>query len=151
MSSRGFEFVGMLDGSSATPCIRSMVLGQASAHHIGDLMIQASDGYLDLVTTSTGEVTCVCQEEIAAADISAGTTTAKVAMITSNQIWRCSMDSATCTIVVGYAKTVDTADANTLDADGSSGGAILLSRDKTDDDGYVLAEVVFPDTTFGNA
>ena len=150
MSSRGFEFAGMLDGSNATPVIRDFILGTASAYTMGDLVVQAADGDVDKVTTGITEVTGVMMETVPAAAITAGTTTAKVAIITRNQIWRCSMDSATCTIVCGYAKTVDTADCNTLDANGTGGSAILLSRDMVDDDGYVLAEVVFPDTTWGN-
>jgi hypothetical protein len=150
IASKGFEFVGMLDGSNATPVIRDFILSTAAAHKTGDLMVVASDGDLTQATTSTTEVTAVCMETIAAADITAGTTTAKCAIITHNQIWRCSMNSATCTIVIGYAKTVDTIDANTLDPSGTSGAGILLSRDMTDDDGYVLAEIVFSDTTFGN-
>jgi hypothetical protein len=152
MSTRGFEFAYMLDGSDATPVIRDFTLGVAQAHHIGDLVLMKSDGYVDQVTGTTTEVTGVVQEEVAAAAITAGTTKAKVAIITRNQMWRCSMDATSTTLLAGYDKTVDTADCNTIDADdGTNGRMILVDVSQVDDDGYVLAYVVFSDTTFGNA
>jgi hypothetical protein len=97
-------------------------------------------------------VTGVIQEEFAAAAITAGTTKAKLAIITRNQVWRCSMDAASTTMVAGYDKTVDTTDCNTIDADDPTNGRMILVDASTlDDDGYVLAYVVFSDTTFGNA
>lgn len=152
MASRGFEFVGMLDGSNATPVIRDFVLGVAAAHHIGDLVIMQSDGYVDQASGTVTEVTGIIQEEVAAAAITAGTTTAKVAVLTRNQIWRCSMDAASTTAKVGYTKTLDVADANTIDADDLSNGSMCpVDITKTDASGNVLAEVVFLDTTFGNS
>jgi hypothetical protein len=151
MASRGFEFVSMLDGSCGTPVIRDFTLGVAAAHHIGDLMLMQSDGYVDQVTTTTTEVTGVCMEEVAAAAITAGTTKAKLAILSRNQIWRCSSDGTSITAVPGYHKAVDTVDCNTVDASSTSGGAIcILSEDTLDDDGYVIPEIVFLDTTFGN-
>ena len=141
----------MLDGSNATPLIRDFILGTAAAHKVGDLMGMASDGDVDAVTTSTGEVSCIMQEAVASGDVTAGTTTAKAAIITRNQVWRCSMDASSTSLVVGYTKTVDTVDANTVDADASTGAClILVDVSNTDDEGNVLAHVVFGDTTFGN-
>ncbi|MBU2051245.1 MAG: hypothetical protein KKH61_20045 [Gammaproteobacteria bacterium] len=151
MASRGFEFAYMLDGSNATPVIRDFTLGAAAAHLVGDLMLMQSDGYIDAVTGTTTEVTCIMQEAIAAADITAGTTTGKAAIITRNQVWRCSMDAASTAAVVAYTKTLDTADKNTIDADDVTNGSMTLVETGTDDDGYVLAYVVFADTSFGNA
>ena len=152
MASRGFEFAYMLDGSNATPLIRDFTLGQAAAHKVGDLMLMQSDGYIDQVTTATAEVTGVMQEAVAAGDITAGTTKAKVAILTRNQVWRCSMDASSTSLKAGYCKTIDTVDANTLSAtDTTGGGAILVDASETDDDGNVLAYVNFSDTTFGNA
>lgn len=151
MASRGFEFDSMLDGSDATPVIRDFTAGAAAAHHIGDLVLMQSDGYVDQVTGTTTEVTGVVQEEMAAASITAGTTKIKLAIITRNQVWRCSMDAATTTAVVGYTKTLDTADCNTIDADDITNGRMIpVDTSELDDDGYVLARVVFSDTTFGN-
>ena len=152
MASRGFEFVDMLDRSGGTPKTIDLILGVAAAHKVGDLVLMQSDGYVDQVTGSTTEVTGVMQEAVAAADITAGTTKAKVAIITPNQIWRCSCDAATVSAVVGYTKTWDTVDANTIDADDITNGAMIAYKiDDLDDDGNVLAQVVFSDTTFGNA
>lgn len=152
MASRGFEFAYMIDGTNATPLIRDFILGAAADHKVGDLMLIQSDGYADQVTGTTTEVTAVMMEAVATASITAGTTKAKMAVLTHNQVWRCSMDDSTTSLVVGYTKKVDTADCNTLDADdGSNGAAILVDASQLDDDGNVLAYVVFSDTTFGNA
>ncbi len=151
MSSRGFEFVGMLDGGSQTPVTRDFILSTAAAHNVGDLMVIASDGDVTQATSTTAEVVGVMQERVAAAAITAGTTQAKLAIITREQIWRCSMDAATTAFVVGTTKTIDTADCNTISATDSTGGRMcLLDASGLDDDGYVLAYVVFLDTTFGN-
>ena len=150
MATRGFEFAYMLDGSNATPVIRDFTLGVAAAHIIGDLMLMQSDGYIDAVTGTTTEVTCIMQEAFAAADVTAGTTLGKAAIITRNQVWRCSMDATSTSAVVGYTKTIDTVDKNTIDADDLTNGDMILVDTGTDDDGNVLAYVVFADTTFGN-
>ena len=152
MASRGFEFAYMLDGSGATPVIRDFTLGVAAAHLVGDLMLVQSDGYIDAVTTPAAEVTCIMQEAIASADVTAGTTVGKAAILTRNQVWRCSMNAATTAFVVGVTKTVDTVDKNTLSSTDSTGGkAILVDASTLDDDGNVMAYVVFSDTSFGNA
>ena len=152
MATRGFEFAKMIDGTNATPVIRDFVLGAAAAHLVGDLMLVQSDGFIDAVTGSTTEVTCVMMEAVAAADITAGTTQAKAAVITRNQVWRCSTDATTAaTALVGTVKTWDTADKNTIDADDVTNGSMIVYDKGTDDDGNVLGYVVFSDTTFGNA
>ena len=151
MASRGFEFAYMLDGSKATPVIRDFTLGAAAAHLVGDLMLMQSDGYIDAVTGSTTEVTCVMQEAVAAAAITAGTTTAKAAIITNLQVWRCSMDASSTTALPFYDKTIDTADKNTIDADDLTNGRMMLVDTDTDDDGNVLAYVTFRVPSAGNA
>lgn len=151
MASRGFEFAYNLDGSTLTPLIKDVTLGVAAAHKVGDLMLIQSDGYADQVVGSIDEVSCIMQEAVAAGDITAGTTKAKAAIITHNQVWRCSMDAASTAAVVGYTKTLDTVDCNTIDADDVSNGSMILWDTGTDDDGNVLAYVVFADTTWGNA
>ena len=153
MSTRGFEFYGNISKSNATPVIRDFILSTAVAHAAGDLVCVASDGDVTQVTGTTTEVTGVMQETIAAADITAGTTTGKVAIITRNQIWKCSSDASTATTtIIGYIKTLDTADCNTIDADDiTNGSMILLDKSATDDDGNLIFQVVFADTTFGNA
>ena len=152
MATRGFEFAYMLDGSNATPLIRDVVLGVAAAHKVGDLMKIQTDGFADQVTGSTTEVSGVMMEAVAAADITAETTKAKMAIITRNQVWRCSTDATTAaTALVGTIKIWDTVDANTIDAsDVTNGAMIVVDTSELDDDGNVLGYVVFADTTFGN-
>ena len=150
MATRGFEFAYNLDGSSLTPVIRDITLGVAAAHKVGDLMLIQSDGFADQVTSATAEVTGVMMEALAAGAITAGTTKGKMAIITRGQVWRCSMNATSTAFLVGYTKTIDTTDANTISATDSSGGAMILYDTGTDDEGNVLAYVVFSDTTFGN-
>jgi hypothetical protein len=149
MASRGFEFAYMLDGTESTPVIRDFTLGETTAYKVGDIVAMQSDGYVDKLTASIGEVTGVMME--AQASASAGVTKAKVAIVTRNQVWRCSMDATTTSAVVAYTKTVDVADQNTIDADDITNGSLTLVDTGTDDEGNVLAYVVFSDTSFGNA
>jgi hypothetical protein len=148
MASAGFEFGYMLDGSNATPVIRDFTLGETTAYKAGDVVLIQSDGYADKVTASVAEVTGIMQESITPA--SAGATSGKVAIVTSQQVWRCSTDASSCAAVTGYTKTVDLADQNTIDADDITNGSMIKVDAGTDDDGNVLLYVVFPDTTFGN-
>jgi len=161
MATRGFEFAYMMDGSPATPVIRDFTLGVAAAHLVGDLMLVQSDGYIDAVTNTTTEVTCVMMEAVAAGDITAGTTTAKAAILTRNQVWRCSTGAATAaTALVGTVKTWDTSDKNTIGATDITGGAMIVAEGEPgaddisshfDEEGFVIGYVVFSDTSFGNA
>jgi hypothetical protein len=131
MASRGFEF---------------------AAHKVGDLMVIESDGDLTQAAATATEMTAICQEAVAAASITAGTTKAKCAILTRNQVWRCSADASTMSGVVGYTKANDIVDCNTIDADNVDHGSIIIvDKSSLDDDGNVLCYVVFADTTFGNA
>lgn len=151
MATRGFEFVGMIDGSNATPVIKDFILSTAAAHKVGDLMTIESDGDLTQAAATNTEFTAVCQEAVAAAAITAGTTTAKMAILTRNQIWKCSADSATVSGVVGYTKTNDIVDCNTIDADNTDHGSIIIyDKSELDDAGNAIIQVIFADTTFGN-
>lgn len=149
MSTRGFEFAYMLDGSNATPLIRDFRLAASAAHKVGDLVVVASDGDVALVTTGVAEVTGIMQEAVGTADIDAGTTLAKVAIATRNQVWRCSLDATSTTAVVGVTKNLDTVDANTIDADNFDGSLCLVDSIAADD-GTLVGYVTFVDTTFGN-
>jgi hypothetical protein len=164
MATRGFEFAYMLDGSNATPVIRDFILGVAADHLIGDLMQVQTDGFIDAVAGSIDEVTCIMQEYVASADVTAGTTIAKAAIITRGQVWRCSTDATSAaTALIGTVKTWDTVDKNTIDADDVTNGSMIVAEgsanadtplaypSELDDDGNVIGYVVFSDTTFGNA
>ena len=160
MATRGFELAYMVDGSPGTPVIRDFILGIAADHLVGDLMKVQTDGYIDAVTDTTTEVTCVMMEKVLTADVTAGTTQAKAAIITRNQVWRCSTDASTAaTALIGTVKTWDTADKNTIDADDVTDGAMIVAEGepspadisgRLDDDGNVIGYVIFADTSFGN-
>ena len=151
MATRGWEFAYMLDGSNATPVIRDFILSTAAAHKVGDLMVIETDGDLTQAAATATEVTAVCQEAVAAASITAGTTQAKCAIITRNQVWRCSSDSTAISAVIGVTKTNDIVDCNTVDADNTDHGSlILVDKSQSDDDGNLIFYAVFADTTFGN-
>lgn len=149
MATRGFEFVGMIDGSNAVPVVRDFLLGETTAYNQGDVVLMQSDGYADKVTGSTTEVLGVMQETIT--PTVAGASYGKVAIVTSSQIWKCSMDATTTSGVIGYTKTMDTADCNTIDADDVTNGRMALLDTGVDDDGNVLGYVTFRVPTFGNA
>lgn len=149
MASRGFEFAYMLDGSNATPVIRDFAMGETTAYAVGDVVAMQSDGYVDKLTGSVGEVTGIMMEAVTPA--SAGVTSAKVAIVTQHQVWRCSTDATACTAVTGYTKTVDLADQNTIDASDITNGSLIKVDADTDDDGNVLLYVAFADCTFTNA
>ena len=147
MATRGFEFAYMLDRSGATPLIRDWPIGTIDAN-MGDVLTIDSGGYGTAVGTATTEVLGVLMED------TGGTVSSyaeyKVALASREQVWRCSMDADSSAFVVGYTKTVQFVDGNTIDADGETSGAMILVDTDTDDDGYVLGYVVFHDTTFGN-
>src|SRR5512147_1795186 len=106
MASAGFEFAYMLDGSNATPVIRDLPVHGTGAYAVGDLVkINGSaGGEVARVTNTIGEVTGVMQEARASGSDAA---VMKVAILTREQVWRCSMDAATTAFVVGVTKTID--------------------------------------------
>lgn len=150
MATKGFEFAGALDRPGVTPTITDLPVNGTGAYAVGDLVLLNSSGQCAGVTANAGEVTAVIQEARAALGAADGDEV-KVAIITKNQIWRCSMDASTTAAVIGYTKTCDVADANTLDADDISNGSLIYwGTDGLDKDGNVIALVMFADTTFGN-
>lgn len=147
MATRGFEYHGSLIAGEF-PIVKDLPVDGTGAYAVGDLCLLNSDGQLARVTGSTTEVSAVIQEARASGSDGG---LLKAAIITRTQIWRCSMDATSTTAKVGYTKTIDTVDHNTIDADDLSNGAMILYDTGTDDDGNVLAYVIFADTTFGNA
>ena len=130
MASRGFEFAYNIDGTNSPPMTRDFTLGVAAAHLEGDAMLVQSDGYVDAVTGTTTEVTGIMAEAKASGDVTAGTTLGKMYIVQSHQVWMCSMDAATTTAEIGYDKTIDTADKNTIDADDLSNGRKYFRGDQ---------------------
>jgi len=148
MASRGFEFAGNINGQNSPPVIRDLPVDGTGAYAKGNAVLLNSDGQCAACTNTVTEVTGIMAE--ARASGSDGDLL-KVAIVTPTQIWKCSMDATTTAAVVGYTKTVDLVDSNTIDADDISNGTLILWDTGTDDDGNVLAYVIFSDTTFGNA
>ena len=151
MATRGFEFAYDLTG--ATPVIKDFTCGETTAYAVGDACLIQSDGYIDKVTTSTTEVTGVCMEAVSSTACTVSSTQIKFAVVTPTQVWRCSMDASSTSAKVGYTKTVDTVDANTVDADDISSGALIAWDVSGTDDGgsNILAYVLFSDCTFGGS
>jgi hypothetical protein len=150
MATRGFEPDFTLDGAGG-PMERDFTLGTTTAVRKGDVMLMQSDGYIDPVTGSVGEVTCIAAQAKATADITAGTTTIKAWPVTRDQVWKCSMDAASTLAVPYHTKTLDLADQRTLDADDLVNGSICpIDVSNTDDEGNIEALVVFLDTSAGN-
>ena len=150
MSSTGFEFCYMLDGTHGTPVIRDLPVHGTGAYATGDLVKVngSADGEVARVTNTMAEATGVMQETRTTGVDAAKM---KVAILTREQVWRCSMNAATTAFVVGYTKTIDTVDHNTISATDQTGGTmILVDKSELDDDGNVLAYVVFSSTSFGN-
>lgn len=148
MASRGFEFAYRLDGGQGGPRCVDWPLALIDAN-IGDALTIDTSGYGTAVATDTTEVLGILQEDTGGTVATAGTKY-RVALATHEQVWKCSMDAATTAFIVGYTKAIQFVDGNTIDADGESSGAMILVDTGTDDEGNVLAYVVFHDTTFGN-
>lgn len=148
MATRGFEFAGNFGDKNATPVIRDLPLDGTGAIKVGALLLANSDGQLAAVTGSAKEVTAVAMEARPALGAADGDVR-KVALVTPNQIWRVSMDASSTNAVIGYDKTIDVADAYTVDADDLTNGTLTLYDTGTDDEGNVLAYVTFNSTTFG--
>lgn len=147
MSTKGFEFAYSFDGS--VPVIQDVPVDGTGAFSVGDLCLINSDGQLARVTGTTTEVTAVIQESRASGSDG---DKLKAAVITSHQVWRCSMDAASTNAKAFYTKTIDTVDHNTIDADDLSDGRMMLvDGSQLDDDGNVLAYVTFRVPSVGNA
>ena len=151
MATAGFEFAYNLDGTNAPPVIRDFTLGVAALHKKGDVMTIQADGFIDQNAGSLKEATCIMAETVAAADMTAEVTTAKAAIVNSNQVWRCSSDAATAATALPWAiKRLDTVDANTIDADDVTNGNMMpVEWGGLDSDGNLIIYVVFTKTSLG--
>ena len=127
MATRGFEFAYYIDGSTGSPVIRDWTMVADSSGYLkGDLLILDSSGLADKAGTSTDSVVfAVCQETDTG---SVGSSVKmKVALLTRNQVWRCSTDASAITNwVKGYTHAGTIVDENTIDASGHTGGCMIL-------------------------
>jgi len=150
MATRGFEFAYMLGGEHSN--LRSLdwpVAADTVGYKAGDLLVMTSSGLADKASTSTdGTVFAICAETNTSS-VSASTNF-KVVPISPHQVWRCSTDgTAIATSVVGYTDGVTIVDHNTVDANGASGGCMVIHETGgLDADGYVIAYVSFQVTSW---
>lgn len=149
MSSRGFEFAYMLGGEHSN--LRALdwpMVADAAGYKAGDLLVMDTAGEADKATTATdGTVFAICAETDADAVVASANL--KVIPISPHQVWKCSTDgTAIATSVVGYTDTVTIVDENTVDADGSTGGCMVIHEAGTDDEGNAVAYVSFQVTTW---
>jgi len=127
MATRGFEFAEYIDGSTGSPVIRDWpMVADTAGYSKGDLLILDATGRADKAGTSTDSVVfAVCAETKTTAVSSDDNL--KVALLTRNQVWRCSTDASAITNwVKGYTKAGAIVDHNTIDASGHTGGCMIL-------------------------
>jgi len=150
MATRGFEFAYMLGAEHSN--LRSLdwpVAADTVGYKKGDLLVMTSSGKADKAATSTdGTVFAICAETNTSS-VSASTNF-KVFPISPHQVWKCSTDgsSITSNLVKGYTDTVTIVDHNTIDADGSTGGCMMIHDSASDDDGNKIAYVSFQVTNW---
>lgn len=149
MSGRGFEFAYMLGGETGN--LRALdwpMVADTAGYKAGDLLVMDTAGRADKAATGTDDtVFAVCAET----DTSSVAEDAnlKVVPISPHQVWKCSTDDTAITnSVVGYTDTVTIVDENTVDADGHTGGCMVIHETGTDDEGNVVAYVSFQATTW---
>ena len=117
----------MLRGSTGSPVIRDWpMVADASGYLKGDLLILDATGRADKAGTSTDAVVFgVCQETQTSAV--SNDDNLQVALLTRNQVWRCSTDATALTNwVVGYTRAGTIVDENTIDASGHTGGCMIM-------------------------
>lgn len=145
MATIGFEFAYALDGSGGTPVIRALPVDGTGAYQVGDLCVVNADGQLALAADGLSEATAVIMQTRATGSDGEAL---EAAILAPNQVWRVSMDAASTLAVAGYTKTLDIADARTVDADDLLNGSLKLVATGADNAGNVLAYVQFTHTTF---
>lgn len=143
MATAGFEFAYSLGGGSH-PSYKDMPVNGTGAYAKGDAVVFSS-GKLAAAANTVSTVSAVIAEAR-----SSGTDGGllKVAMVTPDQVWRCSADAAAISASIGD-RTLDLVDANTIDADDATNGSLALIDTDTDTDGNVVCYVTFTNTTFG--
>lgn len=142
MATKGFEFAYSFDGTR--PTIRDWPMDGTGAYAKGDAVVFSS-GKLTAVVNTVSTVSAIVAEPRASG---ADGGLLKVAVVTKNQVWRCSTDGTALTAAIG-ARTQDVVDSNTLDADDASNGSLVVVDTGTDKDGNVVAYVSFSITTVG--
>lgn len=143
MATQGFEFAYSLDGS--VPVVRDFEVDGTGTYGVGDLVVLAS-GQLVKAANTVATVAAVLQE--ARASGSDGDKV-KAAIITNQQVWRCTFDATTFSASLGI-RTQDIASSRLLDADDAANGSLAVI-DVVDDphDTNPVGYVVFTNVQFG--
>ena len=119
MATNGFEFAYALDGS--TPTIRDYPVSGTGTFSQGDLVVFSS-GKLTKAANTVATVSAVMMET---RTTGADGDLMKVALLTNEQVWRCSMDAATYSASVGI-RTQDIASSRVLDANDATNGSLAV-------------------------
>lgn len=143
MATQGFEFAYSLDGS--VPVVRDFEVGGNGTYGVGDLVVLASE-QLVKATNTVSTVAAVLQEGRASGSDG---DKLKAAIITNQQVWRCTFDAATISAPLGI-RTQDIASSRLLDADDAANGSLAVI-DVVDDphDTKPIGYVVFTNVQFG--
>ena len=143
MATQGFEFAYSLDGS--VPVVRDFEVDGTGTFGVGDLVVLAS-GQLVKAANTVSTVAAVLQE-----GRSSGSDgdKLKAAIITNQQVWRCTFDATTYSASLGI-RTQDIASSRLLDADDAANGSLAVI-DVVDDphDANPIGYVVFTNVQFG--
>lgn len=143
MATQGFEFAYSLDGS--VPVVRDFEVDGTGTYGVGDLVVLAS-GQLVKAANTVSTVAAILQE-----GRSSGSDgdKLKAAIITNQQVWRCTFDAATFSASLGI-RTQDIASSRLLDADDAANGSLAVI-DVVDDphDTNPVGYVVFTNVQFG--
>lgn len=143
MATQGFEFAYSLDGS--VPVVRDFEVDGTGTYGVGDLVVLAS-GQLVKAANTVSTVAAVLQE---ARSSGSDGDKLKAAIITNQQVWRCTFDATTFSASLGI-RTQDIASSRRLDADDAANGSLAVI-DVVDDphDTNPIGYVVFTNVQFG--
>jgi len=143
MATQGFEFAYSLDGS--VPVVREFEVDGTGTYGAGDLVIFSS-GQLAKAASTVATVAAVLQES---RTTGADGQLMKAAVITNQQVWRCSYDATTYSASIGV-RTQDIASSRLLDADDAGNGSLAVIDVVDDPHGAnPIGYVVFTNVQFG--
>jgi len=144
MATQGFEFAYSLDGS--VPVVRQLKVTGTGTFGVGDLVTMSSSGKLEKGAGSVATVAAVMQEK---RDSGTDGQLMKVALLTNQQVWRCSFTATTFSASVG-TRTQDIASPRTLDAaDAANGSLSVIDIIGDPHDTNPIGYVVFTKVQYG--
>lgn len=150
MATRGFEFAYMLGGAHSN--LRALdwpMVADSSGYKKGALLVIDSNGRADKAATATDGTVFAVMAETDTSSIS-NDDLRKVFPISPDQVWKCSTDASSIATAIkkGYTDTVTIVDHDTIDADGNTGGCMIVHESATDSAGNKIAYVSFQVTAW---